>query len=345
MGMAVVLVCVCVLLAAFNSDFWSSANLLNTGRQIAMLGIYSIGMAFVIIAGGIDLSVGSIVGLTGVIIASLVMKSGLSIGLAVFVALLSALAIGFCQGALITRLKLQPFIVTLAGMLLLRGVSQTVCNGGTISFGASSFRDLADNGFIQFRGAYLLSYPVLIFLVVIAGSAYLLHFTVFGRYVYAIGGNRDAALYSGIDVKRVELFTYVISAGLAGVAGVVYAAYIGQMSHTVGTAYELVAIAAVVLGGCSLRGGEGSVLGVVIGSALMKVIENAINLFKINYHDANGIQHEWRLNTNWQYIVIGAVILLAVILDQTRQLRTRQRGTHKNSGKPFPEVVAAPPAT
>jgi ribose transport system permease protein len=332
-GMAAALACVCVFIGAFNHDFWSSANLLNTARQVSMLGIYSIGMAFVIIAGGIDLSVGSIVGLTGVIIATLVTRSGVSPLLAVATAIAVSVAIGFSQGLLITRLNLQPFIVTLAGMLLFRGVSQTICNGGTISLGASPFRDLSDNGFLEFHGEYLLSYPVLIFMVAIALSAYLLHYTVFGRYVYAIGGNRDAALYSGVSVKRVELSTYVISGGLAGVAGVIYAAYIGQMSHTVGTAYELVAIAAVVLGGCSLRGGEGSILGVVIGSALMKVIENGINLFKIDYHDRSGVFHEWRLNTNWQYIVIGAVILAAVILDQARQLRA-QRVRREKSQKP-----------
>ena len=111
----------------------------------------------------------------------------------------------------------------------------------------------------------------------------MLHFTVFGRYVYAIGGNRDAAEYSGINVKRVETLTYVISAGLGGVAGICYAAYIGQMSQQVGIAYELYAIAAAVLGGCSLRGGEGTVLGIIIGSAIMRVIDNGINMFQFLY--------------------------------------------------------------
>ncbi|HZQ20502.1 MAG TPA: ABC transporter permease [Terriglobales bacterium] len=333
-GIAVALVCICLLIGGFNQDFWSSANLLNSARQISMLGIYSIGMAFVVITGGIDLSVGSIVGLTGVIIATLITRSGEPPVVAVAVAVAISVTIGLSQGLLITRLNLQPFIVTLAGMLLLRGVSQTICNGGTISLGASPFRDLADSGFIEVHGEYLLSYPVLIFMVTIGLGGYLLHYTVFGRYAYAIGGNREAALYSGVSVKQVELGTYVISAALAGVAGVVYAAYIGQMSHTVGTAYELVAIAAVVLGGCSLRGGEGSILGVVIGSALMKVIENGINLFKIDYHDSSGVLHEWRLNTNWQYIVIGGVILLAVILDQTRQLRAQKIRRGKSSSSP-----------
>lgn len=327
-GMTLALVCGCIILGASNPDFWTSANLLNTVRHIAMLGIYTIGLAFVIITGGIDLSVGSVIGLTGVTIAAL-LAGGTSIWVALSIAMLISVAVGFAQGLLITRLRLQPFIVTLGGMLLIRGVSQTICNGGTISLGDSPLRDLADEGFIGIGHSYLFPYPVLIFVAITLIAAYLLHFTVFGRYVYAIGGNREAAMYSGVAVQRVELTTYVISAGLSGLAGIIYAAYIGQMSHTVGTAYELIGIAAAVLGGCSLRGGEGTVFGVVIGSALMKVIENSINMFKISYHDASGVAHEWRLNTNWQYIVIGTVILLAVILDQgghlirDRFLRTR----------------------
>lgn len=304
LGIALALVGICIILGLSNPDFWSSANLSNTVRHVAMLGTFTLGLAFVIIAGGIDLSVGSVIGLTGVTVASL-LASGMPIWAAVLIAMAVSLTIGSLQGALITRLGLQPFIVTLGGMLLLRGISQTICNGGTISLGNSAFRDLADG-----------VYPVVIFIIVAVAAAYLLHFTVFGRYVYAIGGNRDAAAYSGVAVKRVEMTTYILSAGLAGLAGLVYAAYIGQMSHTVGAAYELIAIAAAVLGGCSLRGGEGTVLGVVIGAALMKVIENSINMFKITYTDAAGVLHEWRLNTNWQYIVIGAVILLAVIIDQ-----------------------------
>lgn len=131
--------------------------------------------------------------------------------------------------------------------------------------------------------------------------------------ILSIGGGREASEYSGIDVKKVEALTYVISAGLAGVA---YAAYIGQMSQQVGVAYELYAIAAVVLGGCSLRGGEGTVLGIVIGSAMMRVIDNGINMFQIPYEDRNGVPRLWRLDPNWTFIIVGAVILAAVVLDQ-----------------------------
>jgi ribose transport system permease protein len=151
---------------------------------------------------------------------------------------------------------------------------------------------------------------------VIAVATYTLHFTVFGRYLYAIGGNREAAEYSGIAVQRVEASSYVISSGLGGVAGVCYAAYIGQMSQQVGIAYEMYAIAAAVLGGCSLRGGEGTIFGIVLGSAMMRVIDNGINMFQLPFLDPDGIRRIWRLNPNWTFIIIGAVILLAVVLDQ-----------------------------
>jgi len=164
-----------------------------------------------------------------------------------------------------------------------------------------------------------------------------LHFTVFGRYVYAIGGNRDAAEYSGIAVQKVETITYVISAGLAGVAGICYAAYIGQMSQQVGIAFELYAIAAAVLGGVSLRGGEGTIIGIIIGTAIMRVINNGITMFQIGYRDANNVRRVWRLDTNWEFIIIGAVILIAVILDQVVHVlqaksRTRRAGAATAEG-------------
>ena len=210
---------------------------------------------------------------------------GYSLWVGIPVALGVALSLGCSRGCLITRLRLQPFIVTLGGMLLIRGVSQTIVEGGTLSLGGSPLLELVQRRLPRVGGDPLLPYPLLIFLVVVGIATYVLHFTVFGRYVYAIGGNRDAAEYSGINVRRIETITYVISAGLAGVAGVCYAAYIGQMSQQVGIAYELYAIAAAVLGGCSLRGGEGTVLGIIIGSAVMRVIDNGINMFQVRYVD------------------------------------------------------------
>jgi ribose transport system permease protein len=332
-GMFTALVLMCVALWISNPTFLSQSNVANTTRHIAMLGIFGIGLAFVIITGGIDLSVGSIIGLTGVLIAKFSSPEqdclGWSYWVGIPLTMVIVLVIGLIQGLLITRLNLQPFIVTLGFMLMLRGVSQTIVRGGNLSFGPeSSFRDvLADRGFINYDSAPAVLYPVLIFLVVAAFGSYLLHFTVFGRYVYAIGGNRDAAEYSGINVKRVETLTYVISAGLAGIAGICYAAYIGQMSQQVGIAYELYAIAGAVLGGCSLRGGEGTILGVTIGSAIMKVIENGITMFQLKYRDAEGLKRIWRLNENWNFIIIGAVILVAVILDQLAHIIQARRRT------------------
>jgi ribose transport system permease protein len=309
-----------LLLWLSNPDFLGHSNAVNTLRQISMLGILSTGIAFVIIGGGIDLSIGSMVGLTGVLIAKFSSEAmnglGYSLWIGIPVGLGVALLIGLLQGLLITKLQLQPFIVTLGGMLFLRGASQTIAQGGTLSLGGSPLLELANGGFLIYKGDPLIPYPLIIFLGVIAVSTYVLHYTVFGRYVYAIGGNRDAAEYSGIHVRKIETMTYVISAGLAGISGVCYAAYIGQMSQQVGVAYELYAIAAAVLGGCSLRGGEGTIFGIIIGSAIMRVIDNGINMFQWRYVDANGVPRLWRLDPNWTFIIIGAVILVAVTLDQ-----------------------------
>ena len=383
-GMWVSLVALCFVLYSSNEDFLGQSNVINATRQVSMLGIFAVGIAFVIITGGIDLSIGSVVGLTGVLIAKLSIAKdvgglGWSLWAAIPVALLVAAFIGYVQGALITRLDLQPFIVTLGGMLLLRGISQTIVKGGTLSLGGSPLLKLTNGGLVNSPAAWedfalrdvftlpgiryvaenlaaiLTAYPTLIFLAVIVIGAYVLHFTVFGRYVYAIGGNRDAAEYSGINVKRVETSTYVISAFLGGVAGVCYAAYIGQMSQQVGIAYELYAIAAAVLGGVSLRGGEGTVIGVIIGSAVMRVIDNGINMVQVFYRDARGINRIWRLDPNWTFIIIGAVILVAVILDQVAHLvqaarRTRKAGAAAAAGVPpqqgfdvAPAAAAAPP--
>jgi len=344
LGMFAALVVACVVLGISNPDFVGQSNVVNTLRQISMLGIFAIGSAFVIITGGIDLSVGSVIGLTGVIIAKVSshesggLGHGLPLGIAV--ALAVALLIGLAQGLLITRLKLQPFIVTLGGMLLIRGVSQTIVQGGTLSLGASPLVHFANGGLWSNHGDPLIPYPALMFLIAIAIGTYLLHFTVFGRYLYAIGGSRDAARYSGINVKKVETLAYVISAGMAGVAGIAYAAYIGQMSQQVGVAYELYAIAAVVLGGCSLRGGEGTVLGIVIGAAIMRVIDNGINMFQIPYQDQDGVERLWRLNPNWNFVIVGTVILLAVVLDQVVHMVQAARRVRAAPSAPAPLELA-----
>ena len=235
-------------------------------------------------------------------------------------------------------------------MLLIRGVSQTITQGGNISFLNSPFRDLADEGLGVGAGINV-PYPVLMCLGVVVVGTYWLHFTVFGRHLYAIGGNREAAEYSGVPVKRVETLAYVISAGLAGLAGIAYAAYVGQMSHTVGEAYELYAITAAVLGGCSLRGGEGTVAGVIIGAAIMRIMDNGINMFQIPYTDmvdGNEVQKSWRLNENWRNIINGGVILGAVLAGGLPRRRRRRRGgappERSFESPPCAPELGAPPA-
>jgi len=356
LGMLMALILMCAGLYFSNPDFLGQSNVLNVTRLVSMLGIYSVGIGFVIITGGIDLSIGSVVGLTGVIIAKMsgtVLEGnsggmGMSLWLSIPVALAVACLIGLIEGMLITRLDLQPFIVTLGFMLLLRGVSQTLVHGGSISIGDLKIAGLVESGWFNVGGNPILAYPLLIFFVVLILATYALHFTVFGRYIYAIGGNRDAARYSGINVKKVETLAYVISAGLGGVAGVCYASYIKEMTYNVGIAYELYAIAAAVLGGCSLRGGEGTILGIVIGSAVMKVIDNGINMYQFRYTDARQIQRIWRLDNNWTFIIIGGVILVAVILDQVVHIvqaarRTRRAGAAAAAAAP-PPPASAPPA-
>jgi ribose transport system permease protein len=346
LGMLVALVVLSLVLWLSNSDFLAASNVVNLARRISMLGIFSIGIAFVIITGGIDLSIGSVVGLTGVIIARLSSTAtgglGYPLWVGVAVALGVACLVGLMQGLLITRLKLQPFIVTLGFMLLLRGVSQTVVEGGMISMGKSPLLDLSNGGLFMIGGYPLLPYPLLIFLVVAGAGAYVLHFTVLGRYIYAIGGNRAAAEYSGIAVNRIETMTYVISAASGAVAGVLYCAEISGMSHKVGESYELYAIAAVVLGGCSLRGGEGTILGILIGASMTKVIDNGINMFQFPYVDADGVRRIWRLNTNWTNIIFGAVILAAVILDQVVHMVQAARALRKTTVRKAVQQQAIP---
>jgi ribose transport system permease protein len=340
---AVVLMCAAVYVS--NPAFINFSNSGNLLRNVSMLGIFAVGIAFVIITGGIDLSVGSIVGLTGVIITKLSSQEENCLGhplwVGVTVAMAVVLVIGLLQGLLITTLDLQPFIVTLAGMLVLRGISQTICQSGALSIGESPLASLSNGGYFLHNGSALLSWPVIMFIATILIFGYLLHFTVLGRYIYAVGGNREAAKYSGINVRAVETTTYVISAGLAGIAGICYASYIGNMDKGVGQSYELFAITAAVLGGCSLRGGEGTVFGVVVGCWMYQAISNSIIMFQwpleLLVPTRHGVRLDrWHIPTEWTEWIIGGVLLIAVALDQIAHKVQARRRTRK--------VVQAPPA-
>lgn len=278
--------------------FATEYNLKNLTRLIAFLAILGIGESLVITTGGIDLSVGSIVGYTALLLTWLIGTKALHPISASVIVFLIATATGTAHGVLVTKTRLQPFIATLAGMMILRGLAQVLTQGGAVGIGPGhdTFQEIG-NGFLF----GLFPIPVMIMLLVAAIFTFLMHFTVFGRHLYAIGRNEEAARFSGIHTGRCKAAAYVLSAWLACLTGILYASYLSSVQTNFGNAFELYAIAAAVLGGVSLRGGEGTVIGVIIGAALMRIIYNGINLLGISTHT--------------EYAVIGSVILIAALMD------------------------------
>lgn len=304
LGIGGVLLAVFVLTAALEPNFLSAYNLQNTLRWTGLFGIISIGTAFVIITGGIDLSVGSVVGLVGVILPMMLVDMGWSIPLSLLAVLLVLLALGFLHGVLVTKMRLQSFVVTLCGLLFYRGIARWVSGDATQGFGASfdGFRQLAI-GRIPITESFGLPIPFVIMIGVAVIGGLFLNFTVWGRYMMALGHSEEAARFSGIDTDRMVILAYVIGAMTAGLGGVLFALDVNSVQPAVhGNFYELYAIAAAVLGGCSLRGGEGSILGVVIGAAVLRLLYNAINILGIP--------------TQLEFAIIGAVILVGVIADE-----------------------------
>ena len=293
--------------------FVSAYNLQNIIRWTSLFGIISIGVAFVIITGGIDLSIGSLIGLVGCLLPML-LAAGYPPVIALLAVVVLSLAIGLMHGLLITRLGLQPFVVTLCGLLFYRGFARWLTHDQVQGFGSSyeGLRQLAI-GKVSLGGGFAL--PIPFFLLVIAGvlAALFLNRTIWGRYLLALGRNETAARYSGIQIERMKVLAYVLCSGTAGLGGILFALDVNSVQPAAhGNFYELYAIAAAVLGGCSLRGGEGSILGVVIGAAVMRLLYNAINV--------SGIP------TQLEFAIIGAVILAGVIADELiRRVASRRR--------------------
>jgi ribose transport system permease protein len=311
LGILILLILVCVLTAIKQPRFFDPYNAGNLMRFVCMFAILGIGAALVIITGGIDLSIGSTVGLTGVTLAWLLTIQGWSVPAALAACTGLALVIGLFHGLLITKLSLQPFVVTLCGLLIYRGVARSLTNDQTVGFG-NSFDDLRylANGQIQIGGGYWLPVPLIVLVIVGVLTAVFLNLTVWGRHLLATGRNEEAARYSGIRTSRYIILAYVLCSLLAGLGGVLFALYVNTVQpDNQGNFYELYGIAAAVLGGCSLRGGEGSVLGVIVGAALMRVLTNSVGVL--------GIPNQW------EFAVIGIVILIAVMVDEL--LRRRRR--------------------
>ena len=295
--MFAVMIALAIITAVLNPLFLGGDNLRNNIRHISLISLFALGEAMVIIAGGIDLSIGSIICVTAVTTSYLAMYAGFGIGAAVAIALGIALAVGVAQGVIIARFKIPPFVVTLGSMLLLRGVAEVLTGGSDVGFQGKY------PGFRRLGEGIALGLPVPFWFAVgaIAIVAFLMHRTLFGRYCYAIGSNIEAARLSGIPVVTVRLFTFIGGAALSGVAGMLYVAYLPTATPSLGNAFELHAVAAAVLGGCSLQGGRGTVFGVLIGAGILQITFNAVNLVG---------------QSLWQNVVAGAVILTAVIVDR-----------------------------
>ncbi len=289
------LVLLCIIITFVTPSFLTVANITNVFTQVSVNAIIAVGMTFVILTGGIDLSVGSTLAISGALGASIIKSTG-NMFLAIIVAAIVGIVIGLVNGILIAKGKLQAFIVTLATMTIFRGATLVFTNGTPISKLPESFLNIgnAKLGFIPV--------PVIITIVIAAISIYILSQTKFGRYLYALGGNEESAKLSGINTDKIKILTYVVSGFVSAIAGVIITSRIGSASPNAGTGFELDAIAAVVIGGTSLAGGEGKISGTIIGALIIGVLNNGLNLMNVSPF--------------YQSIVKGLVILIAVLLDK-----------------------------
>ena len=307
LGTFVLLVALCVVVAAINPAFLGGANLQNMARLIGMYGIFSIGLGVVIITGGIDLSVGSVFALLGVLLSMMLVEWHLPGALAVVAVIAVAVSLGLVHGLLITRLRIQPFIVTLCGLLFYRGLARFIANDETKGFGTGQgFEWLTA---LATGSLFGVPAPFVLLVFVAAVMWVVLHRSIYGRYLFAVGRNEEAARYSGINARAVVASAYVVAGLTAGISGVLLAFYTNSVSPSShGNFFELFGIAAAVLGGCSLRGGEGSVVGIIIGAALLQVLQNLVNLLGIP--------------SSLNFAVMGAVILVGVVADQLLSRRS-----------------------
>ncbi len=284
----------------FAPKFLSSSNLYLVSRQISFVAIVALGELFVILSSGIDLSVGSIMGLSGVIAAG-AMVSGIPIFLSVLLGLIGGMLLGFINGILISYVGIAPFIVTLGMLSFARGTILILTKGWPIINIPPVFLVIGQGD--------VLGVPIPVWIMLVAGvvSYFLLTFTAFGRRLYAIGGNEEAAFLSGIRVRRIKLAIYILSSLAASIVGIILVARFNSAQPDTGTGWELDAIAAAVIGGTSLSGGSGTVLGVFIGAAIMGIIRNGLVLMKVSPY--------------WQTAIIGVIIVLAAVLDRIKNKR------------------------
>ena len=299
----IALIILMAVITIINSNFLTANNLLNLLLQVTSNALIAFGMTFVILTGGIDLSVGSILALSSALTAGL-LGSGMPVTLAILISLILGCILGMMNGLLISYGKLAPFIVTLATMTIFRGATLVYTNGNPITKG------LSDTFLFQFLGqGYIVGipFPVIIMFIVFIVLYVLLHKTAFGKSVYAIGGNEKAAYISGVKLNKVKIIIYSISGIMASISGLIITSRLSSAQPTAGASYEMDAIAAVVLGGTSLSGGKGHILGTLIGALIIGVLNNGLNIIGVSAF--------------WQQVVKGVVILIAVLIDRFKVVK------------------------
>ncbi|RCW82664.1 ABC transporter permease [Phyllobacterium bourgognense] len=300
----VAVILACIFLSFATDSFATSKNLYNITRNVTFVAIIALGMTLVIITGGIDLSVGSVLCLCSMILG-VVMHAGYSIEVGIAASIATALVIGACHGVLIAYIGMPSFVVTLATLSIARSLAM-VASGNTVvfQFGPDHDKLLALGGGAWFFG---IANPVVYMVVLALLTGFILRWTRFGRYIYAIGGNEHAAILTGVPVRQIKVAVYMISSLSAGIAGIIQTGWLGAITTNIGTGLELQVIAAAVIGGAALAGGVGTALGAIVGAALIEVIRNSLGLLGINAF--------------WQGCFIGGAILFAVLFDRIRKFR------------------------
>ena len=290
-----------LILSLRTHTFFTPVNLSNILRAFSWIAVAAFGEALVLIIGGIDLSVGAVMALAGMV-SALALQSGLGAGAAVGTGLVSAALVGLVNGAVISRLKLPPFIVTLATMSLVRGLVFGLARGWPLRNLPESYRQLGQ--FDLSLGQWPIPVPVLIMLGLALLVTLLLRYTVLGRYIYTLGRSEQALIVSGVHVEQIRRVVYVLSGVLAGIGGIMMTARLGVAVPTAATGYELDVIAAAIIGGVSLFGGEGNILGVLLGALLMQELRSGVVLLDFPVY--------------WQQAAMGVLILVAVVVDRRR---------------------------
>jgi ribose transport system permease protein len=310
LGIALFLVLLYIALLAADPNAGSLQNHLNLGTRVGHYGIIALGAGLLIISGGIDLSIGSVVGLAATLLAILMKDKGWPPALAMLSVLGLGTALGIMHGLLVTKLSVQPFVVTLCGLFIYRGVARWIGDDAVKGLG----RDFEEWKYVLNFNRVVFGLPMflVILLVLLAVATVFLHYSVYGRYLFAIGSNEQAARYSGIATDRYKIMAYALCSGLAALFGILSLTQDSAEPAATGLSLELYAIGGAVLGGCSLRGGEGTVLGILIGTCILVLLPNFNNM--------------WGIPSQFETIVIGAALLLGAILDEVLRRRGASKG-------------------